>query len=121
MAVTALKPKAWKGPAVRGLRRWFGLNQEQFASAVGAHRATVIRWEKHARGPSPASSEAVVLSVLAEIRNLLERGRGARARGWLEARIPALGGRPPKDVLAAGPHGVLRVRDIVREDWEGVY
>lgn len=121
MAVTALKPKAWKGPAIRGLRRWFGLNQEQFAGAVGAHRATVIRWEKHAGGPSPASSEAVVLSALGEIRNFLQRSRGARAKSWLTARIPALGGKPPKDVLAAGPYGVLRVRDVVREDWEGVY
>jgi len=120
MAVTALKPRVWKGTAVRGLRRWFGLSQEQFASAVGAHRATVIRWEKHAGGPPPASSEAVVLSVLAEIRDLLERGRGRRAKAWLEARVPAPNGRPPRDVLAAGPLGVLRVRDVVREDWEGV-
>lgn len=121
MPVTTLKPRIWRSASIRGLRRWFGLSQGDFADAIGAHRATIIRWENRTGGPSPASSEAAVLSALRDIRDLLERGRGPRAKNWLEAQIPVLGGKTPKEILASGPHGVLRVRDVVHEDWEGVY
>jgi transcriptional regulator with XRE-family HTH domain len=121
MPVATLKPRAWKGVTIRNLRRWFGLSQEEFADAIGAHRATVIRWEGRTSGPLPGSAEAAVMSALSDVRDLLERGRGSRAKSWLDAQIPALGGRTPRESLASGPRGVLRVRDVVREDWEGVY
>lgn len=121
MPIATLRARTWKGATVRSLRRWFGLSQAEFAKTVGAHRATIIRWEGGAGGPAPTSAEAAVMSALSDIRDLLERSRGPRAKSWLGAQISVLDGKTPRGVLASGPRGVLRVRDVVREDWEGVY
>jgi uncharacterized protein (DUF2384 family) len=105
---------------VRPLREWFGLTQEQFATAVGAGLRTVARWEAAGGGPERLTGEGKVAADLVEIRKLATRLMGEKtAKEWLRAPLPILAGRTPIDtILTDRASPVLRV---LREDVEGGY
>jgi len=105
---------------VRPLREWFGLTQEQFATAVGAGLRTVARWEAAGSGPERPTGEGKVAADLVEIRKLAIRLMGEKtAQEWLHAPLPILAGRTPIEVILTDrPSPILR---ILREDVEGGY
>jgi DNA-binding transcriptional regulator YiaG len=57
----------WSGDAIRALRVYKGLNQEQFASELGVRRETVSEWEN--RKYEPDRSKRKLLTLLAAQTN----------------------------------------------------
>lgn len=60
----------WKGNAIKALRLYKGLNQEQFASELGMRRETVSEWENSRYEPD--RSKRKLLSLIAKQVNFEE-------------------------------------------------
>lgn len=60
----------WKGNAVKALRLYKGLSQEQFASELGVRRETVSEWENSRYEPD--RSKRKLLSLIAKQANFGE-------------------------------------------------
>lgn len=60
----------WKGNAIKALRLYKGLNQEQFASELGVRRETVSEWENSRYEPD--RSKRKLLSLIAKQANFGE-------------------------------------------------
>ena len=58
---------AWKAEAIRALRTYKKLNQEQFASELGVRRETVSEWENSKYEPD--RSKCKLLSIIAKQAN----------------------------------------------------
>ncbi len=102
------------------LREWFGLTQEQFATAVGVGRRTVARWEAAGSGPERYTAEGKVAADVTEVRKLATRLMGEKtAKEWLHATLPLLAGRTPIDTILTDRASI--VLRILREDLEGGY
>ena len=62
----------WSAAAIKALRAYKGLNQEQFASELGVRRETVSEWENSKYEPD--RSRRKLLDVLAKQANFGDRG-----------------------------------------------
>lgn len=61
---------AWKAEAIKALRIYKGLNQEQFASELGVRRETVSEWENSKYEPD--RSKCKLLSMIAKQASFAE-------------------------------------------------
>lgn len=60
----------WKANAIKALRIYKGLNQEQFASELGVRRETVSEWENSKYEPD--RSKCKLLNIIAKQANFAE-------------------------------------------------
>lgn len=105
---------------VEPLRRWFNMNQHDFARAIRVNRSTIARWERGKTGPAATTAQGLVVAALKDVKDLATRIWGEEeARRWLRHRLGALQDRTPIEVLVT--EGPLRVRDLLLDELDGGY
>lgn len=92
--------------------RSLGIDNADIARVTGAARATVSAWLRATRRPRAEHRERL-LELVAIVDRLSEVMDDDQIALWLQKPLPALGDRPPLDVLADG--GYRRVSRLVAE------
>lgn len=96
---------------LRHLRYRVPVSERDIARATGADEETVRDWL--ARKAPPAGVQANrLLETIAVIEEMALNVRPEGLSDWLSSDVPALGGKAPADVIAAG--GYEQVMDVAR-------
>jgi DNA-binding transcriptional regulator YiaG len=100
------------------LRQRVPVSERDVTAATGADAATVSAWLE--RRAAPAGEQAARLNELIAVVDMLEESTRPEAIGpWLHREIPALKGRTPAAMIAAG--GYEQVYEIAAELAAGVF
>ncbi|MFN2432787.1 MAG: antitoxin Xre/MbcA/ParS toxin-binding domain-containing protein [Gemmatimonadota bacterium] len=100
-------------------QRVLGLSWREVAAMLDTTERSLYRWKAGAVEPNPAHLRR--LRALQDLTGLLDRFFGSReeVRSWLAAPVPALGGRPPIELLRRGR--VEEVQEVLGRLAYGVY
>jgi len=95
--ITTLRRVKQSAIFVRGLRKWMGLPQDDFADVLGYKTRSISKWEQ---GASIAGHATRTLEIIDQMRSNLVRGMGWRgSQEWLNNPQAALAGRKPIECI----------------------